>query len=135
VSRGGFTHRPTVELGTACPYCDYPTTLDVTDIRGELRAIRCIDCKQAFVVDVTVTLAHQVKRLVDVTPDQVLDELSRPRFSFGREGAGADPEPPGGDDSTGFLPGNNPGNKQGKTAGADGKRRAPKRWTMEGTRY
>ena len=68
--------RPSVDLRGKCPYCEYTWSIEVRDIRGELNALRCIDCKTAFVVDVSVELSHTVHALADIDRDDVLDAFS-----------------------------------------------------------
>ncbi len=68
--------RPSVEIRDECPYCGYRFTIDARDITGELHALRCLDCKEKFVVEVVVSVTHQVDGIAGVEPDGVLDRLS-----------------------------------------------------------
>ena len=68
-----------IEIRGACPYCEYRFTVDARDIQGQNFAIRCGDCREIFVVEVTVAVSHAVRKLVGVDPDKVLDRLVQPR--------------------------------------------------------
>lgn len=65
-----------VEIRDACPYCEYAFAVDARDIAGSNHVLRCLDCKQLFVVEVSVAVSHQVHALADIDRDTVLDGLA-----------------------------------------------------------
>lgn len=59
-----------------CPYCEYAWTVDVSSVLGENRALRCLSCKELFVVEITVHISAAVHKLAGIDPNEVLDRLS-----------------------------------------------------------
>lgn len=64
-----------VDCTGKCPYCEYTWSVGAQDMRGELLALRCIDCKQIFVVEIAITCTAEVFRIAGVSSDRVLDDL------------------------------------------------------------
>lgn len=65
-----------IEIRDACPYCEHKFSIDARDINGELHALRCLDCKEKFVVEIIVDVRHTIDGIAGVDADKVLDRLS-----------------------------------------------------------
>lgn len=63
------------EVDGRCPYCHYPWCIELTNVHGELKALRCLDCGEAFVVDVTVQVHAIVYPVAGVDSNAVMDRL------------------------------------------------------------
>lgn len=68
--------RSSIEVRDECPYCGYRFSIDGRDICGELHALRCLDCKQKFVVEIIVEVSHKIDGIVGVESDDVLDRIT-----------------------------------------------------------
>lgn len=53
------------EIKLACPYCSRTATVLAHDIRGELRALRCVECGKPYLVEIFVQVTHAVRAVAD----------------------------------------------------------------------
>lgn len=112
--------RPSIEIVGLCPYCEYRWTLDARDIRGQVSALTCFDCKTVFVVKVEVTVTSSVHALADVGVDELLAELGKPRRPAEKDPPAPPPEQ---------RPGEQPAEPPRRTPPASEPFRAPRRST------
>jgi hypothetical protein len=82
------------EIRAACPYCECTVRVFATDIRGELRALRCAECKRPYVVEVSVVVAHAVHGLEGQPRSEAAGDWRPPTQSCAKAACG-EPAAPG----------------------------------------
>lgn len=65
-----------VDVRVACPYCEFKMSIEASSILGERHVLLCIDCRETFVVEISVDVTFKIRALAGVTSDAVLDRLA-----------------------------------------------------------